>query len=182
MTLIVLGAVTLYCLTRLYEVYHDLRKTGIKSHLFRLVIKLPIARSYAALENEKVRKEYVEKYTKARPNPTKVLPKKGADKDKIIQKLKGSEKYSRGFFVEGGRVSGAVYIADDEHWDFIGEVQRMFAVSNPLHIEEFMPVCQMEAEIIRMVLNLYHGDSNSCGLVTSGGTESILLACLAYRE
>lgn len=40
----------------------------------------------------------------------------------------------------------------------------------------------MEAEIIRMVANLYNGDKESCGLVTSGGTESIILAMLAYRE
>ena len=40
-----------------------------------------------------------------------------------------------------------------------------------------------EAELIRMVLNLYSGDPDeSCGISTSGGTESIILACLAYRE
>jgi len=40
----------------------------------------------------------------------------------------------------------------------------------------------MEAEIIRMIVNLFHGDSEACGVGTSGGTESILLAMLAYRE
>ena len=58
----------------------------------------------------------------------------------------------------------------------------MFIVVNPLHISEFMPVTTMEAEIIRMVANLFNGDENSCGVGTSGGTESILLAMLAYRQ
>jgi sphinganine-1-phosphate aldolase len=40
----------------------------------------------------------------------------------------------------------------------------------------------MEAEIIRWTLDLYNGDKDSCGIITSGGTESIILACLAYRE
>jgi sphinganine-1-phosphate aldolase len=40
----------------------------------------------------------------------------------------------------------------------------------------------MEAEIIRWTLELYRGDENACGIITSGGTESIILACLAYRE
>lgn len=40
----------------------------------------------------------------------------------------------------------------------------------------------MEAEIIRWTLDLYKGDENTCGIVTSGGTESIILAILAYRE
>jgi glutamate/tyrosine decarboxylase-like PLP-dependent enzyme len=32
-----------------------------------------------------------------------------------------------------------------------------------------------------MTLDLFHGDQDACGLTTSGGTESILLAMLAYR-
>lgn len=40
----------------------------------------------------------------------------------------------------------------------------------------------MEAEIIRWTLNLYNGDQTTCGIVTSGGTESIILSMLAYRE
>lgn len=33
-----------------------------------------------------------------------------------------------------------------------------------------------------MVIDLYHGDKNACGAITSGGTESIVLAILAYRN
>lgn len=33
-----------------------------------------------------------------------------------------------------------------------------------------------------MTLDLFHGDDEACGLTTSGGTESILLAMLAYRQ
>lgn len=40
----------------------------------------------------------------------------------------------------------------------------------------------MEAEIIRWTANLYNGDKNTCGIITSGGTESIILCMLAYRE
>lgn len=36
----------------------------------------------------------------------------------------------------------------------------------------------MEAEIVRIACSLYHGGVGSCGTVTSGGTESIILACL----
>lgn len=55
-------------------------------------------------------------------------------------------------------------------------------VSNPLHGTEFAPVTQMEAEILKICLNLYKGTPESCGLLTSGGTESIILSVLAYRE
>ncbi|ETE63813.1 Sphingosine-1-phosphate lyase 1 [Ophiophagus hannah] len=40
----------------------------------------------------------------------------------------------------------------------------------------------MEAEVVRMACTLFHGGAKSCGTMTSGGTESILLACKAYRD
>lgn len=32
-----------------------------------------------------------------------------------------------------------------------------------------------------MILTMVNGDDACCGTMTSGGTESVLLACLAYR-
>jgi sphinganine-1-phosphate aldolase len=75
-----------------------------------------------------------------------------------------------------------VYHPEDKHWDFVCDIMRQYIVVNPLHCEEFLPVTQMEAEIIRMVCNLYKGDSSTCGIGTGGGTESILLGMLAHRE
>jgi sphinganine-1-phosphate aldolase len=40
----------------------------------------------------------------------------------------------------------------------------------------------METEIIRMTLDLFNAPKEACGLISSGGTESILLAMIAYRE
>jgi len=79
-------------------------------------------------------------------------------------------------------VSGAVYTADESHWDFIAEVMKHCIVTNPLHMDEFMYVTQCEAEILRWTLDLYNGDKDTCGMVTSGGTESIFQCVLAYRE
>ena len=58
----------------------------------------------------------------------------------------------------------------------------MTAYTNPLHAEVFPEIRKMEAEIIRITLNLYNGSSESVGTVTSGGTESIVLAVKAYRD
>jgi sphinganine-1-phosphate aldolase len=80
------------------------------------------------------------------------------------------------------RTTGCVYIGDQKHWDFVNKVMSGYIITNPLHADEFKTVTMMEAEVIRMIANMYNGDSKSCGCLTSGGTESILLACLAYRE
>ena len=40
----------------------------------------------------------------------------------------------------------------------------------------------MESEIISMCLKMYNAPSTGCGNVTSGGTESLLMAIKAYRD
>eukprot|EP00918_Siedleckia_nematoides_P082224 GHVU01180236.1.p1 GENE.GHVU01180236.1~~GHVU01180236.1.p1 ORF type:complete len:213 (-),score=33.64 GHVU01180236.1:186-824(-) len=58
----------------------------------------------------------------------------------------------------------------------------LYALANPLHPDVFPSVRQMEAEIVRMCATVFNGDADSCGCVTSGGTESLLLAVKAYRD
>jgi sphinganine-1-phosphate aldolase len=40
----------------------------------------------------------------------------------------------------------------------------------------------MEAEIVAMCLKMYHAPSGSGGTMTSGGTESIIMALKTYRD
>lgn len=40
----------------------------------------------------------------------------------------------------------------------------------------------MEAEVIQMMVNLFNGGDEGCGVMTSGGTESILMSCKAARD
>lgn len=86
------------------------------------------------------------------------------------------------YFKDGGKMSGGVYISQTDHWDFISDVMRENIESNPLHIVEFANIGQLEAEVIKMTLTLFNAPAGGCGLTTSGGTESILIAMLAYRE
>ena len=40
---------------------------------------------------------------------------------------------------------------------------------------------KFEAEVVRMIVTMVNGDEKACGTLTSGGTESVLMAVLAYR-
>ena len=62
------------------------------------------------------------------------------------------------------------------------KVWSLYNCSNTLYEGVFPSVRKFEAELISWILNLLHGSPLSCGLLTSGGTESVLLAALAYRE
>jgi len=81
-----------------------------------------------------------------------------------------------------GRVQGAVYDHDAELIEISAKAYEMFIWSNPLHADVFKGVRKMEAEVLAMCLKLYNGPTDSCGLFTCGGTESIGLAVLSARN
>ncbi|TRY72161.1 hypothetical protein TCAL_03949 [Tigriopus californicus] len=58
---------------------------------------------------------------------------------------------------------------------------KLTAFANPLNPDAFPGIRKFEAEVVRMTLNLFHGDDKACGTMTSGGTESLIMACKAYR-
>ena len=60
--------------------------------------------------------------------------------EQITDRMRKGEAFCKKIYSGESRISGAVYHADEEHWNFICEIMRMFIVVNPLHCDEFMPV------------------------------------------
>nr|XP_033796849.1 sphingosine-1-phosphate lyase 1 isoform X2 [Geotrypetes seraphini] len=111
----------------------------------------------------------------------KALPAKGLEQAKVLQKVK--EYNSLGNVPwDNGKISGAVYSGEERLTELFVKVYAEFAWSNPLHVELFPGVQKMEAEVVRMTCTLFNGGPESCGSMTSGGTESILMACKTYRD
>ncbi|XP_061766794.1 sphingosine-1-phosphate lyase 1 [Nerophis ophidion] len=112
---------------------------------------------------------------------TKKLPSKGLTQSQVLDKICEYQTLNEVQW-EKGCVSGAVYWGDENLTKLLVKVYGDFAWSNPLHPDIFPGVRKMEAEVVRMACTLFNGGPNSCGTVTSGGTESILMACKAYRD
>ncbi|XP_034407319.1 sphingosine-1-phosphate lyase 1 isoform X2 [Cyclopterus lumpus] len=112
---------------------------------------------------------------------TKQLPSKGLSQSQVLDKIREYETLNEVQW-ENGCVSGAVYWGDESLTNLLVKVYGDFAWSNPLHPDIFPGVRKMEAEVVRMACTLFRGGPSSCGTVTSGGTESILMACKAYRD
>ncbi|MDE3088370.1 MAG: aminotransferase class V-fold PLP-dependent enzyme [Chloroflexota bacterium] len=109
------------------------------------------------------------------------LPVVGIDRQEIIaemEKLKALEQARW----KDGLVSGAVYHGDDAHVDFLNHVYAINSQSNPLHADVWPSTTKFEAEIVAMTAHMLGGDDSVCGTVSSGGTESILLAMKTYRD
>lgn len=81
-----------------------------------------------------------------------------------------------------GRHGAYVWYASDELEDVLREAFGMFLVENGLGMRAFPSIARMENETLSMVRGLLHGDDETAGIFTSGGTESIFLAVLAMRE
>lgn len=81
-----------------------------------------------------------------------------------------------------GRVSGSLYCGDHDHYAYLGAVFSQFSHANVLQRDMYPSATKFEGEIIAMVLDLLHGDAGACGVVTSGGSESLITALYAYRE
>ena len=111
----------------------------------------------------------------------KKLPKEGWADDKVrveLEKLSNMDhtKWEDGF------VSGAVYHGGHDLLKLQAEAFEKFGVSNPIHPDVFPGVRKMEAEIVAMVLSIFNAPQGAAGVTTSGGTESILMACLSARQ
>jgi sphinganine-1-phosphate aldolase len=81
---------------------------------------------------------------------------------------------------DAGRVSGSLYAGDHAHYHFLGEVFDLFSHANVLQRDMYPSATKFEGEIIAMTSDLLHG--TGVGVVTSGGSESLITALYSYRE
>jgi sphinganine-1-phosphate aldolase len=115
----------------------------------------------------------------------RTLPEHGCPRAEILAELQAMAKEEDAFW-ETGRCSGTMYCGDHDHYDFMNEAFGLFAHVNVLQRDMCPSATKFEAEILAMALDLFHAeavtDTEAAGLVTTGGTGSILHAVLAYRE
>ena len=109
------------------------------------------------------------------------LPKEGLPEDAVRAELQALADMDHTRW-EDGFVSGAVYHGEDGLLKLQTDAFGKFTVANPIHPDVFPGVRKMEAEVVSMVLNLFHAPPGAAGVTTAGGTESILMACLAARQ
>ncbi|HIF15033.1 MAG TPA: aminotransferase class V-fold PLP-dependent enzyme, partial [Bacteroidetes bacterium] len=112
------------------------------------------------------------------------FPKEGVSREKITSWMKEmmDEESQRW---NGGFCSGTVYHGYPEHIEFMNEIYSITSQTNPLHSDLFPSIAKFEAEIISMTANMLGAKNcpdNVCGSVTSGGSESIMMAMKSYRD
>lgn len=110
----------------------------------------------------------------------KPFPRHGQSKESVLEALRmAREKDIRW---QQGRVFGLVYHISEEIDALLKEAYTLFFAENGLNPTAFPSLRKFENEIVSMTASLLGGDEQVRGNITSGGTESVLLAVKTARD
>ncbi len=108
------------------------------------------------------------------------IPEHGLSKEEILGALEG---YKQGDVEwKSGRALALVYDPGQEARETVNAAYTAFMTENGLDPTSFPSLLKLETEVVRMVANLLRGDEQAVGNLTSGGTESIMLAVKTARD
>jgi sphinganine-1-phosphate aldolase len=100
--------------------------------------------------------------------------------DAILEAL--AAKRARDARWQEGRTFGLVFDGGQEVHDVAEAAAVMFLHENALNTQAFPSLGEIQAEVVAACAELFHGSPGAAGFMTSGGTESILMAVKAARE
>ena len=166
-----------------------LAKHAVLLRVFRLMMLIPSNRQRVEREMAAAMNDISKSLMPSSAVPTmRELPAHGRDVSWVQAQLDALQRLGAHGEADGrsvyldGQVSGTVYHGGEELNRVTLSSLERFLLTNPLHPEVFPGLRKMEAEVVAMVLSMFHAPTGAAGTTTSGGTESIMMACLAMRE
>jgi sphinganine-1-phosphate aldolase len=117
------------------------------------------------------------------------LPEKGRAQDEIFSELSLMAEEENAKW-KTGKVSGTFYHAGEAHREYLNKAFSLFSHVNTLQFDLCPSMFKMESEILSMTAKMLHGDAAKAhnptdevrGTMTSGGSESIMMAMKTYRD
>jgi sphinganine-1-phosphate aldolase len=110
----------------------------------------------------------------------RAMPAHGRPREELLAEIEAMSA-AEDEAAHDGRISGSIYSGDVEHYAFLNEVFGHYSHANVLQRDVYPSATRFEGEIIAMVADLMHAPE-PCGVITSGGTESLMNPLLVYRE
>jgi sphinganine-1-phosphate aldolase len=108
------------------------------------------------------------------------LPVEGLSRDAVVAELTRLRAGDADW--RSGRVFALVYDAGEDLRELADTAASMFLAENAFNTDVFPSLRRMQGDIVAMTAGLLGGDDDVVGVLTSGGTESILLAVKAARD
>lgn len=108
------------------------------------------------------------------------IPLQGLSKHEILNTLQAFK--GRDLDWKAGKVWCYVYNPGEDPADVTREAYVSYLSENGLDPSVFPSMLKVETDVVRAVITLLLGDANTVGHLTSGGTESIMLAVKTARD
>lgn len=108
------------------------------------------------------------------------LPKTGRARDELLKTLQSLHDQDTRW--REGKTWSLVYHANDEHTEFLKKAYSIYFHQNALNPGAFPSLQKYEAEVLSMATNLLGGGEKAAGTMTSGGSESIMMAVKTTRD
>ncbi len=108
------------------------------------------------------------------------IPAQGADRDALLAAMQDMRSGDADW--HGGKTWSMVYFIGEDHHAFLKQAHNLFFAENGLNPMAFQSLKRMESEVVQMTAGMLNGGRDTVGTMTSGGTESILLAVKAARD
>ena len=108
------------------------------------------------------------------------LPGRGVPRDEVLRRMetfRGDDADWR-----TGKTWSLVYYGGEEHTAFLKQAYDLYFSENGLNPMAFKSLKRFETETVRMAAGLLNGGPDTVGCMTSGGTESCMLAVKTYRD
>ena len=107
-------------------------------------------------------------------------PVKGRPFDEILEELNSFGSNDPDY--KNAKTWSLVYYLNEDYTKFLQEAYGKYFSANGLNPTAFKSLKRLEKEILKFTAELFHVDDNACGVVTSCGTESCMLAVKTYRD
>lgn len=108
------------------------------------------------------------------------LPTSGKPRDELLDEMRRDGESDVDW--HSGKIWSLVYFAGDDVAEVLKEAYTSFFYTNGLGPTAFPSLRKFEAEVIAMTAELLGGGEEATGNMTSGGTESILMAIKTARD
>ena len=108
------------------------------------------------------------------------IPPGRRSKEEVLAEMRAARDHDVAW--RQGRVFSLVYHGGDEVEDLLQEAFTLFFAENGLNPAAFPSLRKFETEVVAMSASLLGGDDQVAGTMTSGGTESLLLAVKTARD
>lgn len=108
------------------------------------------------------------------------MPQQGRPSEDVLAQLEDFKTEDPNY--KDGKLWSLVYYLDEDHSAFLKEAYHAYACENGLNPTAFKSLKTLETKVIEATASLLHGPEQACGVVTSGGTESCLMAVKTYRD